>query len=106
MTRDELHARALEACKEEFMFIKCAQANESDPWTSAIAAYEAALWCDDMDAAPRDGTPILAHDGERWFECWFEGGEFVRSLIYDEGFVVCDDEIKRWRYPPTPGAPK
>lgn len=34
--------------------------------TKMLEAYEAALWSDDMDAAPKDGTWIFAYSDNEW----------------------------------------
>lgn len=62
MTPDDIKQRALEAAAMAAQEHVDAHGMGYDPVDGlvedAIAAYEAALWSTDMDAAPRDGTSV------------------------------------------------
>jgi hypothetical protein len=69
---------------------------------AALAAYEAALWCDDMAMAPRDGTPLLMVEflPPHWVivAWWVVGLKGWRSQGRALG---ADEDFTGWRHLPS-----
>ena len=103
--------KTLDRIKEEATSGYCPTLAE---FADTIAAYEAALWSTDMDAAPRDGTQIdivvrVGNKKIRLPDCWWAksfGGMEDRNGWYMPRKGCWLEEYPgwepiAWRYPPT-----